>query len=269
MRPIVVGGVGGSGTRVVAAALRTAGIFIGHDLNRPLDNLTFSLLFNRPKWWARHRSLGGMRIRSVLRLFANQMTTPHQSTRLALESGLAILSHSQHNRKWRAERLRSTWAATLKPHGRWGWKSPISHLYLPELDQALGVRYVHVIRNGLDMAIARNQLQPTFWSDVVGVKAEGLVGPRRSLRYWYTANMNALNYGAGMRDRFLLLRYEDLCSNAEQEMARLMRFIEVDVDPKALASLVSPSSKVGRYSRHPRLFLEEDRHLCAELGYTT
>jgi len=44
---IAIGGVGGSGTRLVAGALAAAGYFIGYDLNEASDNLTFSLLFVR------------------------------------------------------------------------------------------------------------------------------------------------------------------------------------------------------------------------------
>lgn len=36
--PVVVGGVGGSGSRVVAEMLETLGLFIGDDLNDARDN---------------------------------------------------------------------------------------------------------------------------------------------------------------------------------------------------------------------------------------
>jgi len=43
--PLAIGGVGGSGTRVVAAAAIALGIDMGCDLNPALDNLFFTLLF--------------------------------------------------------------------------------------------------------------------------------------------------------------------------------------------------------------------------------
>ena len=46
--PIAVGGVGGSGTRVVANFLEMLGFDMGSDINESLDNLTFTLLFKRP-----------------------------------------------------------------------------------------------------------------------------------------------------------------------------------------------------------------------------
>jgi hypothetical protein len=46
--PLVsVGGVGGSGTRVIALILASLGLNIGNNLNEALDNLTFTLLFKR------------------------------------------------------------------------------------------------------------------------------------------------------------------------------------------------------------------------------
>src|SRR5580704_16555406 len=44
---VAIGGVGGSGTRVGAALLQMLGYYIGDDLNEPLDNLWFTLLFKR------------------------------------------------------------------------------------------------------------------------------------------------------------------------------------------------------------------------------
>ena len=43
--PIAIGGVGGSGTRVIASILKEVGIYIGGDLNHANDNLWFTLLF--------------------------------------------------------------------------------------------------------------------------------------------------------------------------------------------------------------------------------
>ena len=48
---MVIGGIGGSGTRVVAQVVRDAGIAIGADLNASLDNLVFSFLFKRTDLW--------------------------------------------------------------------------------------------------------------------------------------------------------------------------------------------------------------------------
>jgi hypothetical protein len=50
--PIAIGGVGGSGTRAVAAILRDVGIDIGSDLNNTLDSPWFTSLFKQPGIWS-------------------------------------------------------------------------------------------------------------------------------------------------------------------------------------------------------------------------
>ena len=45
--PVAVGGVGGSGTRLIAQVLLELGYYLGGDLNESLDNLWFTLLFKR------------------------------------------------------------------------------------------------------------------------------------------------------------------------------------------------------------------------------
>ena len=45
--PIVIGGVGGSGTRLIAQILKELGYHLGNYLNLSEDNLWFTLLFKR------------------------------------------------------------------------------------------------------------------------------------------------------------------------------------------------------------------------------
>jgi hypothetical protein len=48
---VAVGGVGGSGTRLVAHVMLELGYYLGPDLNESLDTLWFTLLFKRPEIW--------------------------------------------------------------------------------------------------------------------------------------------------------------------------------------------------------------------------
>ena len=64
--PTVISGVGGSGTRVIAQILVELGFFIGHDLDRAMDNLSFSLLFMRPFWFIHEAAKDAKQIRHGL-----------------------------------------------------------------------------------------------------------------------------------------------------------------------------------------------------------
>ncbi len=44
---IAIGGLGGSGTRVVSQILQRAGLFFGNNQNNALDTLAFNLFFNQ------------------------------------------------------------------------------------------------------------------------------------------------------------------------------------------------------------------------------
>ena len=47
--PVAIGGVGGSGTRLIAQLLMEVGFYLGDDLNEANDTLWFTLLFKRPE----------------------------------------------------------------------------------------------------------------------------------------------------------------------------------------------------------------------------
>jgi len=49
--PVIIFGVGGSGTRIMAKLLSELNYYIGNDLNEALDNMTFTFLFRRPSWF--------------------------------------------------------------------------------------------------------------------------------------------------------------------------------------------------------------------------
>src|SRR6185503_7042610 len=55
--PIVIGGVGGSGTRVVADVLMRLGVHLGCALNHAWDNMLFVQLFKRLRWWEQRGDL--------------------------------------------------------------------------------------------------------------------------------------------------------------------------------------------------------------------
>ena len=71
--PVAVGGVGGSGTRVVAEVMRAFGFYLGSELNAASDNLWFTLLFRRPGWYKTHRVDLGKEVGKALSIFDRAM----------------------------------------------------------------------------------------------------------------------------------------------------------------------------------------------------
>ena len=50
---IAIGGLGDSGTRIVAEVFIHAGLFLGNERNISYDNLVFTRLFKNPAWHIR------------------------------------------------------------------------------------------------------------------------------------------------------------------------------------------------------------------------
>jgi hypothetical protein len=250
--PIAIGGVGGSGTRVIATMLQRLGYYLGDDLNRSLDNLWFTMIFRRPRWWARHR--GGRRFHRSLHVFLDAMTGSFRLTPsnvLVVADAYRDMVH-QYNREWPRARVRSMRRAAgpgAEANG-WGWKEPNTHVVLAELARAIPtVRYVHVVRHGLDVAFSDNQHQLRRWGLLYGVPEDLAPSEERSARFWLAANERALVIGREeLQGRFHVVDFDLMCSRPEQEVSALLDFIHESQDhARALASLVQPPSSIGRH----------------------
>ena len=102
------------------------------------------------------------------------------------------------------------------------------------------MRYVHVIRNGLDMAQSRNQLQlRSLGSRLRGRRPSAAPSPAASLDYWIRANEAAIENGNALPPgSFFLLRYDDLCANPREEVTRFVEFLNLRPTEAVLRELV-------------------------------
>lgn len=221
--PIAVGTIGGSGSRVVARILKGAGVFMGARLNGSEDNLEFTERF-------RHREI-------------LELPEPAFAARLAA-----------------FERLSRT-AMQAAGQQRWGWKEPNSHVVIERILATYpGMRYVHLLRSGLDMAFSTNQRQARLWGPIyLGREVAEPPQPRDMLAYFCEVHRRiaALAARPENRDRVLFLHYEALCARPEAEIARLLAFLGLEpAEPlAALAALVAPPDSIGRHRAHdPAVF---------------
>lgn len=275
--PVAVGGLGGSGTRVVAQWLADLGHEIGPDHNRALDNLWFTLLLRR-------RSLGAAEQAAALEVFLHAMRGGSVLDAGSLRVvGAAAASAARgrenvgpHPAGWAAKRVASLLRArrTVEAGGPWGWKEPNTHVRLPLLCATIpGLRYVHMLRNGLDMVYSRNQNQLRWWGPHFGVDvADEQALPRASLQYWAATTRRAQEIGAReLGDRFLLLRFEDLCEQPAREAARFLRFLGRDPDPTTVSRLAAVVHVPPSLGRHRGTDLSQFRHqdleVLEDVGY--
>jgi hypothetical protein len=301
--PVVIGGVGGSGTRVVATFLRELGFYMGDDLNRANDNLWFTLLFVRPKWFVEGSD---EEISKGLHLFEKAMISRlglsrgeiRFISRAAIDMLFSDYLHWGRDRGiWPIKRVAGIWpikrgvimtwlikrvvtmirSKGLDPSAYigWGWKEPNSHIYIKYLSESFGnLRYIHAVRHGLDMAYSNNQAQLHNWGRLFGVQisdsSEFL--PQALLDYWIKANEIAMTLGKHLLgDRFLVMNFDKLCFAPRREIEKLISFLELSersVDIDKLCSLFKIPQSLGRYKEHDISVFDEDAiNRVRELGF--
>lgn len=266
--PIMVGGVGGSGTRVVAEILLDLDIYLGSDFNGwPLDNLWFTFLLKRPSWYRKvcHDKAAPAQPLRILEtvMRGDPIRSPNDLAfifRAALEHSFALKNPPAANGVWPLIRAWKMLVTRPKPPERcraWGWKEPNTHFYLEYLAEFFPqAKYVHTIRHGLDMAFSGNQQQLEHWGWLFGLglpqSKEQL--PAASLEFWVRANRRVREIGNALGpQRFLLLNFDQLCTDPETGVRQLLNFLGINVNPQKLDRLVRipviPKS-AGRYRHH-------------------
>lgn len=221
LEPFVIGATGGSGTRVVARIVRAAGMYIGNDLNRYEDALPFASFSDR---WINEYLGSGKR--------------PSGEDRQRM--GDDLLSIVDDHLSHRPEEAIC-----------WGWKEPRSIYLLPFLNEEMPkLRFLHFLRDGRDMAFSENQQQlKKHGAAVLEGGSRWRRRPYRSISLWARVNADAADYGEReLGDRYLRVRFEDLCARPGETARRILDFFGLDGDAEAIgAAEVKPPSTLARW----------------------
>lgn len=241
--PRIIGATGGSGTRVFAAVARHAGLFTGGKLNESEDSLP--LAYFSDCWINRFVPMRSSRL------------PPDLQQPMQEHLGNALRQHLQG-----------------KPAGHpWGWKEPRSIFLLPFLERELpGLRSLHVVRDGRDIAFSENQNQLRKHGDALMDFRAGASDAVRSIQLWERVNLDAAAFGSlVLRERYRRLRFEDLCRRPRDVIEEILRFFELDGDPYEFVHLVAAPSSLGRWRIQPPGVLRElesaARTALAAFGY--
>ena len=224
-RPLLlIGGLGGSGTRVVAELAHRAGYFIGTDLNHALDSIDVAAPTRR---WLPH--------------YLKQAGRP--------VSGAAIAAmRSDFERSF--VRHRSAIPAAGAP---WAVKYPKTVQLLGWLCEAFpDMSYIHVVRDGRDIAFAANTDQFELFEQYS--QADDHFEdemPVRIAAFWASSVVTAENVGCKyLGNRYLRIRLEDLCSDPLTVTRRMFDWLAADeTDVKAAAAQVHTPGSLRRWQR--------------------
>lgn len=245
--PVAIGGVGGSGTRLIAGIARAAGYWIGSDSNDASDTLWFTLLFKHAgalDWDDDDFRRAAFALRSGLTGGA-----PLDAGSEALLHSLCAHDRSVHPASWLQARADSLLAAARAPAhgGPWGWKEPNTHMLVERLWRHLPtLRYVHVVRDGVDMAYSRNQQQLQLWGPRI-LGADGPPTPRRSLSFWCHVHRRMQRLRAEHPQRVFWLDYDALCREPATEAGKLCAWLGCDLARVApiLQQVRAPTRRTG------------------------
>lgn len=236
--PITVGGVGGSGTRVVALVLERAGVHIGDNTNLELDTLDLVPFYHRwiePYVLRRRHPLG----RDEMADMAVDFAAAIAAQREFVQSGDAV----------------------------WGWKFPPTIRFLSFLEDRLpGFCCVHVVRDGRDICYSKTQFEfldhgrATLDGEEIRVPAgfgamledEAIFRLLMRARHWSRINDAATEFGESeMADRYLRIRFEDLCQEPVATVRRILEFCDLEGDAEELATAISRPASIGRWTQRP------------------
>jgi hypothetical protein len=283
--PVAIGGIGGSGTRVVAEILRESGFYLGADVNSKLDNLWFTLLLKRPSIFKNKNTLQkkiftGISIFDKVMKGNSNLTWREYEFLIAAIAEISVLGHDylrSDQGLWPFRRALSMFQAKKNISSDsigWGWKEPNTHIFIEYINKYFSrLRYIHVIRHGLDMAYSDNQAQLYNWGSLFGVEKPRMKKdiPLASLEYWIKANQKAIWLGKNvLKERFLMINFDHLCETPKIEVDKIFTFLgyqinDIDLYNKVCRIPRKPLS-VGRYKKFdvtcfPEQRLEEIRRL--------
>lgn len=256
--PIVVGALGGSGTRVVSSILQAWGVDMGRTLNESEDELLFTHLFKRPGYI---HAVSDKNLQQRLRAYGQ----------LRLKGTI----HRKEYAKWMREaldpvhELDQPWVEGAirtyqeNPSGKnvWGWKEPNSHVILPHLVSVFpNMKYIHVIRHGYAMAKSSNLQQLNLWGMHYGIREEKIEDEpvMAQFHYWRVANLGAKLVGEKLLgERFFLLRIEDLVEHPVDTLGRLASFLKMDLDAEMLVEGQKIVTRPASFDRYKEVTAEE------------
>jgi hypothetical protein len=238
-QPVVIFGTGGSGTRVLQVLTDHSGYYLGTNLNRAGDALDIGHFMRR--WLDRYLGKSD---------WIGKMVEGSGSDQPAFGYPLAMAED---------------FAATLSEHrddlddpaARWGWKAPRTILIFPFVHELFpGMRAIHLVRDGRDMAYSRNQQQmrrhaPQLLDPSQNEQPE----PVRSIAFWSRVNLAAARYGeARLGDNYMRMRYEDVCGDPATAVVQLLDFIDSSASRESMQEVakekIRPSTSIGRWREH-------------------
>ena len=220
---IAIGGLGGSGTRVVARILEQGGISMGSYLNDSHDNLLFTLLFKDPYW---HKIAKTPEYYFRLGLFEKIMQgwSLGQYEQSYLDRVRKVNKYFDHELDLKKGSVITS---------EWGWKEPNSHIYAKQiLEYFSELKFIYVLRDGHYMAFSKNQQQLRNWGRMILSRDQSKSRNVRlkQLQFWMSSTKRLLRLKqSDLSSRIYICNYNKLIDDPKKEISSLFKFADLDI----------------------------------------
>jgi len=243
--PLVVGALGGSGTRAVVDILREAGVFLGGTLD-PLTNDSLAM-------------------RAFLYRWFRPLVQAHETGK----------PFSKRAFDWLETAVSLHLEAMPEATQLWGWKNPRSMWLIPFFQERFpSMRFLHLVRDPRDMALSRNRFLLRTQGRFLLSSGSGSDPVADQLQLWTRGNTLARDAGSQLQTgHYMVLRYEELCLEPAQSAARILSFLGIRSSSDLIercTALVQPAKGLGRgqtLTADGRALPTSTRRLMEELGY--
>jgi hypothetical protein len=210
---IIIGGIGGSGTRLVAKIVDQCGCYMGNKVNGSYDCSPLIPWFKK------------------------------------FEQDNIFCGYN----KEMADSLKEYIIDYFREHTKeiFGWKMTSNIYFIKFFNETFkNCKFIHVIRDGRDMAYSKNSGQYILFRKQVLKEKYNFSKPLAKALMWKIVNLFASDYGKNnMDDRYLLIRYEDACLKFKETIEKIMQFTNCH-NQKAFEIKIKPRLTIGRYRNH-------------------
>ena len=265
---IIIGGIGGSGTRVVAEILQKFSFDIGQDLNESLDNLLFTLLF-------KHQSILLYSDKELQELFDTfiAISTKKQSALhyTPMLHRFAKNDRTLHDTSWLGERIVKLTEYVDQDSYSFAFKEPNTHIIIDKLLELYKeLKFIYVYRDALDMSYSSNQNQLRLWGPIFFNSYDFEINPKNSLKYWCMVHRRILQISSQFPHRVMMLPFDTMCKKPQEYITEIASFVNKepkDFDIATLSTLIKTPKSIGRAKEHSLESFElEDLNYLRSIG---
>ena len=221
--PVVIGALGGSGTRVVARIVRESGYFLGNNRNESEDAMEFVEFYDRwiNRYMLRERAPFCREEDELMQRDFNSCMGRHR-------------------------------AGIPQDEAPWGWKEPRSIYLLPFFHAIFSdLKFIHVVRDGKDMAFSSNQNQlRKHGAALLDPSLRAAPQPVQMAALWAKINLSVAAYAEShLVGRYLIVQFEELCVKRREIATELATFLDcptLDVGASTAKIITPPSMERWR-----------------------